>query len=144
MNNDLAVSRRSRLPVVKITAGLSAAGAVAGAVVGLAMTLVTGGFTGPSSIAQLLLSAAGAGAAAGAILFPIGAWVLMREVPLGRALLRTLVPSAAGAALALGFFGMTAMVGTVGATIGFALSAWRLRRTAPRAVAAPSGMRSLP
>lgn len=116
--------------IVGVTAGLSAAGAITGAGVGLAMTLVTGGFFGPASVAQILLSAAAVGAICGAVLFPLGAWTLMRKVPIGRALLWTLVPSAVGAAVALGFFGLTAPVGIVGATIGFALAAWRLRGSA--------------
>jgi hypothetical protein len=128
--NELTPRRVSPARIAAVTAGLSAVGAVAGAGVGLAMTLVTGGFYGPASVARLLLSAAAAGAACGAVLFPIGTWALMRRVPLGRALLWTLVPSTAGAALALGFFGLTAPVGIAGATAGFLLAAWRLRRGA--------------
>jgi hypothetical protein len=116
--------------VASVTAGLSIAGAVAGAGVGLAMTLITGGFSGAASIAPVLLSAASVGAACGAVLFPLATWTLMRRVPLGRALLWTLVPSTVGAALALGFFGLTAPVGIAGALAGFLPAAWRLRRSA--------------
>lgn len=53
----------------------------------------------------------------------------MRRVPLGRALLWTLIPSSAGAALGLAFLGMTAPIGIAGATIGFGVAALILRRT---------------
>lgn len=127
------------LRVLGITAGLAVTGAVAGAGVGLAMTLVTGGFYGPGSVAQVLLSAAAVGAACGAVLFPAGAWTLMRSVPLGRALLWTLIPSALGAAVGLAFLGLTAPVGIAGATLGFAVAALRLRHSARDARALPGG-----
>ena len=115
--------------IIGVTAALSLAGAVAGSVVGLAMTLITGGFFGAASLLPVLLAPAAVGAACGAVLFPMGTWMLMRRVPLGRALLWTLVPSAAGAAAALGFVGMTASIGIGGAAIGFVLAAFGLRRS---------------
>jgi hypothetical protein len=128
--SDFRSSTSYAIRVVGVTAGLSLAGAAAGAVVGLVMTLVTGGFASAPSIAAVLLPAAGVGAGCGAILFPVGAWTLMRSVPLGRALLWTLVPSSIGAAVGLGFFGLTAPVGILGATLGFAAAALLLRRSA--------------
>lgn len=124
--------------VAGVTLGLAAAGAVAGAAVGTAMTLVTGGFASAPSVAGVLLNAAAVGAASGAVLFPVGAWILMRRVPVGRALLGTLVPSALGAALALGFFGLTAPVGILGAVIGFGAAALTLRRAARAHVLPPA------
>ena len=128
--NELTLRDSRSLRIVGVTAGLSLAGALAGAGVGVSMTLVTGGFFGPASVAQVLLSAAAVGAACGAVLFPVGAWTLMRRVPLGRALLWTLIPSTIGAAVGLAFIGMTAPVGVLGATVGFAAAALRLRRSA--------------
>lgn len=68
---DLVVPSGRSARIAAVTAGLSVAGAVAGACVGLAMTLVTGGFHGPASVAEVLLSAAAVGAACGAVLFPL-------------------------------------------------------------------------
>ena len=123
--------------VLGITAGLSVAGAVAGSVVGVGMTLITGGFHGAASVAHVLLAPAAVGAACGAVFFPVGAWMLMRRVPLGRALLWTLAPSALGAAAGLGFIGMTAPIGIGGAAIGFVAAALGARRSVRDVSVAP-------
>ena len=76
-----------------ITAGLVGAGAAAGSVVGFgfamcltALAYLTG--SGPESLLFLLMAivfVTGAGAVAGATLGPPAAWLLMRHVPLGKA-----------------------------------------------------------
>lgn len=97
----------------KITAGLAAAGAAAGSIVGfgfavclLVLSVVSG--TLPESYLNLLLAfvfLTGAGAMAGAVLGPPAAWLLMRHVPLGKAVggaaLGALAATVAGAALGL-------------------------------------------
>jgi hypothetical protein len=97
----------------KITAGLAAAGAAAGSVVGfglamcvLVLSLASGML--PESLFNVLLAfvfITGAGAAAGAILGPPAAWLLLRHVPLGKAVggtaLGALLATVAGAALGL-------------------------------------------
>jgi len=75
-----------------ITAGLMGAGAAAGSVVGfgfamslLALKFFEGEFPGlPFALAGTAFLTA-AGIAAGALLGPVAAWLLMRHVPLGRA-----------------------------------------------------------
>jgi hypothetical protein len=97
----------------KITAGLAAAGAAAGSVVGFgfamcmtALSYLTG--SGPESLLFLLMAivfVTGAGAVAGATLGPPAAWLLMRHVPLGRAVsgaaLGALAATVAGSVLGL-------------------------------------------
>ncbi len=97
----------------KITAGLAAAGAAAGSVVGfglvmcvLVLSLASG--TLPESLFNVLLAfvfITAGGAAAGAILGPPTAWLLLRHVPLGKAVggtaLGALLATVAGAALGL-------------------------------------------
>lgn len=97
----------------KITAGLAAAGVAAGSVVGFGFAMcltvlsyVTG--AGPESFLLLLFAIAAltvAGSVAGAILGPPAAWLLMRHVPLGKAVggttLGALAATVAGAALGL-------------------------------------------
>lgn len=97
----------------KITAGLAAAGAAAGSVVGFGFAMcltvlsyLTG--SGPESLLFLLMAVVfvtGAGAVAGATLGPPAAWLLMRHVPLGKAVggaaLGALLATVAGSALGL-------------------------------------------
>lgn len=127
----------------KITAGLAAAGAAAGSVVGfglamcvLALSLATG--TLPGSIFNVLVAFAfitAAGAAAGAILGPPAAWLLMRHVPLGKAVGGAAL-GALGATLAGSVLGLLAGWGDNGLLIypllGFGASTAYLSVSTPR------------
>ncbi len=99
--------------IAAITAGLAAAGAAAGSVVGFgfAMSMLVLKFLEgalPDFYPVLFLGIVfltTAGAAAGALLGPVAAWLLMRHVPLGRAIggttLGALAATFAGAALGI-------------------------------------------
>ncbi|MET0398627.1 MAG: hypothetical protein ABW277_17695 [Longimicrobiaceae bacterium] len=103
--------------IATITAGLMGAGAAAGSVVGFgfAMSLLTVKFF-EGELPGLVFGVLGtvfltvAGATAGALLGPVAAWLLMRHVPLGRAV--------GGAAL--GALGAT----VAGAALGIATGTW--------------------
>jgi hypothetical protein len=98
------------LRVVQITAGLAVAGAVFGALAAAIACAVwlTVDFGAPTAVHELqILAWAGAvGGVLGAALGPAAAWLLLRRVPLGRAVLGATggaVVGGAGAALAGGF-----------------------------------------
>lgn len=97
-----------------ITAGLMGAGAAAGSVVGFGFAMImlvlsSLSLSGPlPGLGYLLLAVVFltlAGAVAGALLGPVAAWLMMRHVPLGRAVAGTalgaLAATAAGAALGI-------------------------------------------
>lgn len=129
--------------VVTVTLSIALTGAIIGAVVGAALLLAWAslGFViaakGPPAF---LLGAAG-GAVLGAVLAPIAAWIFLRRVPLGKALLQTTLGTAIGAAigLALDRAGIRALTwvpaGFAGALAGFVISAvrlWIVTRTSRR------------
>lgn len=119
--------------VVAVTAGLVVAGAVVGAVAGAAMFTLTMLLSGELSklwvARDLLMFAAWFGARAGAVLGPVAAWLLMRHVPLGRAIGGTALGTLAGGALGL------LMVGPVesipAGVLGFCAAAVYLRVRTP-------------
>ncbi len=86
--------------IVAITLGLSAIGAVVGAVLGIeAMSflgLVGTGTRLVPGIASFLPIAAVFGACAGVILAPIAAWTLMRRVPIWKAIAGTALGTTVG------------------------------------------------
>jgi hypothetical protein len=85
--------------ILAVTAGLVAFGGVAGAVAGaLVALLVTAISLGPREALDLDLIGFGAtlGAPLGAVLLPAAGWLLMRRVPLGRAMLWTTVGTIGG------------------------------------------------
>ena len=95
--------------VIEVTAGVSAAGAVVGALCGASAVLLLMPFRpGPGALLTLAVAAAG-GAVVGAVTAPLVGWGLVRRVPLGRAIghgaigtvLGALVGSVAGPAGAL-------------------------------------------
>ena len=125
------------LRIAAVTAGLLAAGALAGAVaadVAVSIALTVG--HEPIAIDWTLLSFVGSiGAIFGGVLLPVTAWIFLRRVPIGLALLGLLLGTIAG-----GVLGWTwnpihdAMNGGVyGAVLGFAAVALllRVRASAP-------------
>jgi hypothetical protein len=128
--------------ILVITAGLAAAGFVAGGLVGVVMMagwlMMIGAFS-----PEMLLLGGVFGAVVGAVFGPVAAWLLMRRVPLWLALAGTAGGTLAGAA-----FG--ALTGGVGASfvcawMGFGTAVVFLRRqelerarALPAADAAPS------
>ena len=90
--------------VLAVTAGLAVAGAVTGAVCGLAALapLVVAGWLRPTSgynpivLSQVGAMAAAAGAALGAVFGPVLAWSLLRHLPLGRVILWAAVGTVLG------------------------------------------------
>jgi hypothetical protein len=130
------MTRLSR--VLAVSLGLFAGGAVVGALTGAAMAaLVVALVDGvrPALDPDLLTIGAAFGAPLGAVLFPLAGWLLMRRVPLGRALLGTAVGTIAG-----GLVGWFVPVGPdvvartlVAGVAGFVLAVFALRRSATRA-----------
>jgi len=121
--------------VLVVTLGLSLLGGIAGAIAGsLVAVLVVAITEGIRSALDIELLGAGAafGAPLGAVLLPIAGWLLMRRVPLGRAMLGTMLGSVAGGLvgwftpLHIDVIGRTLLCGL----LGFALSVLALRRTA--------------
>ena len=130
--------------ILAITSGLVGLGAGAGAVAGTAVAMVIGVIEGGlRELIDFELAAFGAayGAVLGAVLLPIAGWLLMRRVPLGRALLGTTLGTIAGGLV--GWFapmhGDQFERALLCAFIGFGVAVVRLRRAAARAgVSAPS------
>jgi hypothetical protein len=122
------VSRSSRILVV--TGALALTGAVVGALCGvLSVTLALlpvrgfGGFD-----AGIFALAGPVGGAVGAVTTPLIAWVLLRNVPLGRAILQCAVGTVAGGVLASWTnFHNPLFSPIVGATLGFTVAALHLR-----------------
>ena len=138
----MALGRWSR--ILLVTAGLAVTGAVAGAVLGAAaMGLWVWVFRATLDFNDhhFLIGAFG-GAFLGGILAPIASWLLMRHVPLGRALWQTTIGTLLGAigGLILGYF-TRGDPGPIfrSALLGFAIAAIRLRFVKP-AVRQPTGL----
>ena len=93
--------------VLAVTGGLAVAGLVVGAVVGvgvagafIALSLLTRS-GGVWNVGSTLLFSAMFGGALGLVLGPLAAWLLMRHVPIGRALGQTALGTAIGSFLGL-------------------------------------------
>ena len=119
------------LRVIVITSGLALAGALLGALAGtLALAIGVAITEGPSalSIESVFLFPAVWGALFGAVGGPLAAWLLMRRVPIGRALTGSVLGAVIG-----GVVGWTIpatedpMRAMVGALIGYALAVFCLR-----------------
>jgi len=122
--------------ILAVTAGLAAGGALFGALAGaLAIAILLTLFGEASSIFDigLLPLAARIGATLGAVLLPLAGWLLMRRVPLGRALTGTVVGTVAGGVL--GAVLLTFLLGiggpVLGAILGFLCAVLSLRRRFP-------------
>ncbi len=120
-----------------LTTGLAVAGGIAGSVTSVAMMLalmVNMGEFPPMGI--FLLGAGGVvGGIMGAVLGPPAAWLLLRHVPLGRAIGGTAVGTFLSSVLWLMVIGESAF--PLGALAGFILSAVAVRYTAPRPPSRP-------
>ena len=103
-------SRISPLRALVVTLGLAGAGALVGAVCGVVALAIVLGLAGERRLLDPdLLTIGGAfGAVTGAIFAPVMSWLLLRHVPLGRAILHTAIGA------------------IVGGAIGFFLPVWRL------------------
>ena len=134
--------------IFAVTLGLVVTGAVFGAVAGMVAfglaLLITQGLVRPNELAALPF-AAGFGAIIGAVAAPAAGWLLLRRVPLGRAVtwsvLGTVAGGVTGWVLGGGFnagvdnapsFGDPVLNGLVGALLGFVIVAIGLRRRAAR------------
>ena len=124
--------------IFAVTAGLFATGAVVGTIVGaIVAALILGVMTRSARAldAELLLIGATFGAPLGAVLFPAAGWLLMRHVPLGKALLGTSIGTLAGGLV--GWFlpiGNDPLARTLSlGVIGFVIAVMMLRRSASAA-----------
>jgi hypothetical protein len=127
--------------VLAVTAGLSLAGAVLGAIAStialFLATVITDGVPGALQL-DVLGFAAAFGAVCGAVAAPAGGWLLLRRVPLGRAMAWTVIGTVLGAVVLwvvpLGYNRIER--GILGALAGFLAAAVALRwttRHAPKA-----------
>jgi hypothetical protein len=136
--------RYSPTRIVAVTAGLVLAGGVAGGLAGgiaaLLVGIVIGG--GKDVLADpflFFLFGASFGGRIGAVLLPLFAWLVLRHVPLGRALAFTIPGAIVGGLVgALLPIGTSLLPSIVGGTIGFALAGIAARVvTARKATASP-------
>jgi hypothetical protein len=120
--------------VLAVTAGLVGLGAVAGAFAGGVVGMLVGLIESPGDAAATTLIGAVLGAELGAPLLPIAGWLLMRCVPLGRALGVTMLGTIAGGLL--GWFAPVhgdQITRTLwSGVVGFAIAVFLLRRAAAR------------
>lgn len=121
--------------IFAVTAGLFAAGAIVGAVTGGLIVAVIVSFvtrSAPPLSPELFGIGAMFGAPLGAVLFPAAGWLLMRHVPLGKALVGASVGTVAGGLA--GWFlpiGTDPLARTLGlGVLGFAIAVMLLRRSA--------------
>jgi hypothetical protein len=135
MSNHVAITRERISPtrVALVTLGLVPTGAAAGALAGvLGVTLLVSVTDGVrAALHPGLWAVAGlVGGVLGAVLLPIAGLTVLRYVPLGRALAKTIVGTALGGALGVQFMGRGWLIG---ALAGFGLATIRLRVLAKRA-----------
>jgi hypothetical protein len=118
--------------VVAVTAGLVATGAVVGALVGVLMIafwFVPGDLPHLWMDRDTILEVALFGAIVGAVLGPVAAWLLMRHIPLWRAVGGTALGTLAAAALGLLFGGQE--MSLYAAFLGFGAASVYLRVRTP-------------
>lgn len=134
-------SKISPLRALLVTLGLVAAGGLVGAACGaLAFALVLAVVGGP--LEPGLLAIGGAfGAVTGTVVAPLVSWLLLRHVPLGRAIVQTALGTILGGAI--GFFlpvlglGFAIVPGFLwGGLVGLTAAAVRLKLTTPSTPAA--------
>lgn len=125
--------------VVAVTLALVGIGVVVGAACGVAALTIVGLFSGApvfSDVGAVGIAAA-FGAMVGAVAAPLFSWMLLRHVPLGKAILHTAMGTILG-----GMLGLSLPVASLGGTVvpgllyapvaGFLLAAIRLRLTTPK------------
>lgn len=127
--------------ILAVTAGLGVAGAALGAVASVVAVLLATAVTEARPLPlhlDVLAFVAGFGAVFGVIAAPAGGWLLMRHVPLGRAMLWCVIGTVVG-----GVIFWTVPLGhdqigraIIGAVAGFLIAAVALRRMTPRSRAA--------
>jgi hypothetical protein len=133
-------SKTSASRILTVTLGLIGAGAVVGAVCGIvALAIVMSLTAKPRLLLDPTLYAIGGifGAVTGAIFAPTLSWLLLRRVPLGRAIAHTVVGAVLGGTI--GFFlpvlsfGFGAVPGFLwGGLLGATAGAARLRLVSPK------------
>jgi hypothetical protein len=121
-----ATGARPRLQrIVGVTLGLVLTGAVVGALCGaiaLSIALSIGERTLEFFDRDIWAIGGGFGAAIGAVVAPLFSWLLLRYVPLGKAILHSAIGTIIGGAL---FFALPPGP-LIGALLGFGLAAGRL------------------
>ena len=119
--------------VLSITVGMVGLGAVAGALAGAVVATLVVVVTGIGDLSDGVVGAF-FGAPLGAVLLPIAGWLSMRRVPIGRALLVTMLGTIAGGLL--GWFAPMPVDqidrSLYCGIIGFAIAVYRLRRASAR------------
>ncbi|HEY2855961.1 MAG TPA: hypothetical protein VGJ18_24190 [Gemmatimonadaceae bacterium] len=130
--------------ILTVTGALAGIGAVTGAVAGTVvafLVIVLKQGLGDALDLQLFEIGAWFGAPLGATLFPLAGWLLMRRVPIGRALLGTMLGTIVGGLV--GWFAPIRGAGDIVdhtllcGLIGFSLAVLLLRRTSVKAEIAP-------
>ena len=135
--------------ILAVTAGLGVAGGVLGAVASVialvVATALTEGLPLPLHL-DVLAFAAGFGAIFGIVAAPAGGWLLLRHVPLGRAMLWSVMGTVVGGVVAWMIPVGRDHIGraVLGAVLGLLAAAFVLRRTTPRVRAAGDSARALP
>jgi hypothetical protein len=118
--------------IAAVTLGLAAAGSLIGGLLGAIVLSVWATVWARTDVLSAAFVGLWVGVVLGLVLGPIAAWVLLRRVPIGRALLQTAAGTAIGAfvGLALGERGLGALDnGLLGALLGFVAAAIHLRLT---------------
>ena len=117
--------------VVTVTLSIALIGAIIGGVIGVALGAL---LTFPTDVGDVLGVAGLSGAAMGAVLAPVAAWVFLRRVSLGKALAQTTIGTSVGAAIGLLLDKASwtldyrrISLAFVGALVGFLAAAIRLR-----------------
>lgn len=128
--------------IVQVTAGLALAGFTFGGIAGAVLIFLLGfPADGWTVVPEILLLGAAFGAVFGIVLGPIGAWLLMRDVPLGLAVGGTTLGTIIGGAAAFVSEAPDSIL--YGPVAGFAVAAVALRIHARlRRRALPAGTRA--
>jgi hypothetical protein len=126
----VAIVRYSPARVAGVTVGLSLAGATFGALAGAVVFAIRDvAAVGVHALIDLTTYGLGAlvGAPLGAVCAPVAGWLLLRDVPLGRAFLVATVGTIVGGAIGWLFRGPFAVAPIVGGAVGCLIGAILLR-----------------
>jgi hypothetical protein len=132
--------------LLRITLGLALGGAIFGALAGSAIVAIVPLFVRAIPPGLFIAIGAGVGAVLGAVLFPTAGWLVMRHVPIGKALVGTFLGTVVGGVIGGAVMVTNAAQVTIaetrldplmalsgGAVVGFLASILLLRLTAGRA-----------